>query len=93
MRFGRRDLLRSWLVLGALRPWRRVFPASGGAREARRQGAPAPSRGQTPAETDNTADFVVVGSGAGGGTVAARLVEAGYTVLLLEAGGVATRRH
>lgn len=32
-------------------------------------------------------EYVVVGSGAGGGTVAARLAENGYKVLLLEAGG------
>src|SRR5215218_4952248 len=39
----------------------------------------------TPAEYD--ADYIVVGSGAGGGTLAARLAETGFRVLLLEAGG------
>jgi len=39
----------------------------------------------TPAPAD--AEYVVVGSGAGGGTLAARLAEAGRSVLLLEAGG------
>ena len=36
---------------------------------------------------ENQYEYVVVGSGAGGGTLAARLAEAGRRVLLLEAGG------
>ena len=36
---------------------------------------------------DKEYDFIVVGSGAGGGPVAVRLAEAGYSVLILEAGG------
>jgi choline dehydrogenase-like flavoprotein len=41
----------------------------------------------TPRPATYDADFIIVGSGAGGGTLAARLAEAGFQVLLLEAGG------
>jgi choline dehydrogenase len=41
----------------------------------------------TPRPATYDADYIVVGSGAGGGTVAARLAESGFRVLLLEAGG------
>jgi choline dehydrogenase-like flavoprotein len=47
--------------------------------------AAAPAASGTAAEFDS--EYIVVGSGAGGGTVAARLAELGHRVLLLEAGG------
>ena len=40
-----------------------------------------------PAAPARAYEYIVVGSGAGGGTLAARLAEAGRSVLLLEAGG------
>ena len=91
---NRRDLFKVGLAAGGLITSRRGSAASSGLdlgvdsggvdRRTARYGAP----GETPQESDRLeAEFIVVGSGAGGGTVAARLAEAGHTVLLLEAGG------
>jgi putative NAD(P)-binding protein len=94
VRVKRRDLLTSSLLLGAMRPWRRLAAATGSSAPRpslaprRRAGrSPSAEPPQPDADAPADADFIVVGSGAGGGTVAARLAEAGFTVLVLEAGG------
>jgi choline dehydrogenase len=60
-------------------------PAAAGAPPGTAHAAPAaPAAAVAPG---GDPEYIVVGSGAGGGTVAARLAEKGHRVLLLEAGG------
>ena len=96
---NRRDFIRIGAALGSLLPGKRgasrpAPSAVSGAHPARASGLPpggedvrGTAQPPTPVASPLRADYIVVGSGAGGGTVAARLVEAGYTVLVLEAGG------
>jgi len=81
----RRDLLKSAFAAAVGSRVRRTEKAS--ARDASRGlGRTGANDQQSPPRRPD-AEYIVVGSGAGGGTVAARLAEAGYSVLLLEAGG------
>jgi choline dehydrogenase len=90
----RRDLFKFALTIGAAvtgrtrtaAATRSEVPPAGDA-PPRARVHPRRAGGQAAASPRSDADYIVVGSGAGGGTLAARLAEAGYTVLLLEAGG------
>ena len=89
---NRRDLIKWGLALGAWLAGPKgasaTTPSGAGAAGApkRAAGRQTAARSQTSAP-EFDAEYIVVGSGAGGGTVAARLAESGFRVLLLEAGG------
>ena len=80
----RHDLLKAALALPALRLPKRAGRGSG---VDLTRSSPQANTQAGAQRAATSADFVVVGSGAGGATVAARLVEAGFSVLVLEAGG------
>src|SRR6202158_445471 len=78
MKLDRRTFLKAAAALGAAvgRPPGAAVPPA----------AAQPSTPSGAAAGDDEGYYVVVASGAGGGTVAARLAEVGYRVVLLEAG-------
>ena len=76
---SRRTLLKLIGATGAL--------ASLGSTAACGAGEEGDEDSSADAVTQGKFDFIVIGSGAGGGPVACRLAEAGYTVCIIEAGG------
>ncbi len=87
----RRDLLKLGVIAGVgasvrgtAAATRRASGPDDAKKDPSNRAAASPARQNTPVAD---ADFIVVGSGAGGGTVAARLAETGFRVLLFEAGG------
>jgi choline dehydrogenase-like flavoprotein len=85
----RRDLIKRSLALAAWLAGRKTVAAGTTVSSPRSfAGLRAAVAGQNPAVSGEfNPEYIVVGSGAGGGTVAARLAESGFRVLLLEAGG------
>ena len=84
-------IYRSWLPIGlAVLISTSISAASGRANQSANSTMPSPSHQSTPVPPTTLReefDFVVVGGGSSGSVVAARLAQANYTVLLLEAGG------
>ena len=81
---NRRDLIKRGLAVAAWLAARQTAAAEASSNAFARLKA-AVSGQAAPQPFDP--EYIVVGSGAGGGTVAARLAESGFRVLLLEAGG------
>jgi choline dehydrogenase-like flavoprotein len=85
----RRDVLKIGAAAGmaaAVRQTRAAPDASSRGASTRADVQTAATQDATTDTSAFTPDFIVVGSGAGGGTVAARLAERGFRVLVLEAG-------
>jgi choline dehydrogenase len=81
---NRRELIKRSLALAAWLAGRQTIAGASSSRSF--AGLRAAVSGQN-ASAEFNPEYIVVGSGAGGGTVAARLAESGFRVLLLEAGG------